>query len=219
MNRHVCCGAILSALALLAAPAAAAAAERGYTVTSFDRIRVEGPYTVTVASGRSPAVRATGSPAALDAVVARVDGRTLVIQRNTSAWGGYPGQDHGPATIAVSTPGLVTASLAGSGRLDVDMMRSARIDLAVAGSGQIALARIETDRLGALVTGAGSLAIAGRAATAQLALNGSGRIDAEGLEAGDASVTANGSGDAIGGSPACTVRRLGSGNVTCGPKG
>ena len=98
----------------------------------------------------------------------RVDGRTLVIQRNTSAWGGFPGQDRGPVTIAVATPGLVAASLAGSGRLDVDAMRGARIDLAVTGSGRLALGRIETDRLGALLTGSGGLAIAGRAATAQL---------------------------------------------------
>ena len=236
MKRQAFHAAITGAVALFALPAAAA--ERGFTVTSFDRIRVEGPYDVTVTSGGAPAARATGSPAGLDTVTVRVDGRTLVIQRNTNAWGGFPGQDRGRVTIAVTTPGLVAALLAGSGQLDVDAMRYAKIDLQVTGSGRIALHRLETDRLGALVTGSGGLAIAGRAATAQLTLNGSGQIDAGKLEAGDATVTATGSGDValavrraanvqatgsgdvtIGGMPACTVRRLGSGNVICGGKG
>lgn len=223
--------------AALMLPGAALAAERGYTVTSFDRIRVEGPYRVTVTSGRGPSVRASGNQAALDAVVARVEGRTLVIQRATNTWGGFLGQDHGAVTIAVTTPALVTASLAGSGQLDIDAMRAQRIDLAVAGSGRIALGRVETDRLGVMVTGSGGLAIAGHAATAQVTLNGSGQIDAAKLSADDATVAATGSGDvalavrraarvqatgsgdvAIAGTPACTVRRLGSGTVTCGGK-
>jgi hypothetical protein len=229
---------LLATIACVALSAPSLAAERGYTVTSFDRIRVEGPYNVTVSSGRGPAVRASGSQAALDAVIARVDGRTLVIQRSTSAWGGFPGQDRGPVTIAVSTPGLVAASLAGSGRLYVDAMRAARIDLAVAGSGRIALGRIEADRLGAVVTGSGGLAIAGHAAIAQLTLNGSGQIDGAKLSVDDGTVTETGSGDislavrrvarvqasgsgnvAVTGSPACTVQRLGSGTVTCGVRG
>lgn len=221
--------------AAMLAACSAPAAERGFTVTSFDRIRVEGPYSITVASGRAPSVRATGSQAALDAVVARVEGRTLVIQRNTGTWGGFPGQDRGPVTIAVTTPGLVAASLTGSGRLEVDAMRGARIDLALAGSGRITLTQIQTDRLGAAVTGSGELSLGGHAAIAQFTLNGSGEIDAARLNADDATVAATGSGDirvavrraakvqatgsgdvTIAGNPACTVRRLGSGTVRCG---
>ncbi len=228
---------LLLPLALLAVPFAAHAAERGYTITSFDRIRVEGPYTVTVSSGRGPSARASGSPQALDAVVVRVEGRTLIVQRDGSAWTGYPGQDRGPVTIAVTVPRLVTAVLAGSGRLDVDAMRNASVDLTLAGSGRIAVARLETDRLNATVSGSGGLALTGKVADARIALRGSGQIDAARLQASDATVISDGSGDVsltvsravnvqttgsgnvrIAGKPACTVRRIGSGNVSCGPQ-
>ena len=38
-------------------PVAAMAAERGYTLTSFDKIQVEGPYSVTVVTGGSTSER------------------------------------------------------------------------------------------------------------------------------------------------------------------
>ena len=45
----------------LTAALPAAAAERSYTLTSFDRIRVEGPFAVDLVTNRSPFARATGS--------------------------------------------------------------------------------------------------------------------------------------------------------------
>jgi hypothetical protein len=221
--------------AAILTPLPVRAAERGFTITSFDRIRVEGPYAVTLTSGRGPSARATGTPQGLDAVVVRVEGRTLLIQRSTSAWTAFPGQDRGPVTIAVTAPRLVQATLAGSGSLDVDTMRDARIDLTLAGSGRLTVRRIDTDQLGASVSGSGGMILAGRAAGARVALRGSGNIDAAELQASDAIVTSEGSGDVsltavrtasvstvgsgtlkIAGKPACTVRRTGSGNVTCG---
>lgn len=92
---------VLTAVLCLAAPAAAAT--RSYTVTSFDRVRVDGPYSVQLSTGRSPFARASGSAQALDGLSLRVEGRTLVIRRNTSVWGGYPGQAQDPLEINVGT--------------------------------------------------------------------------------------------------------------------
>jgi len=44
--------AIFAALVLLAAPAAAT--ERTYSVTSFDRIRIDGPYQVSLKTNVAP---------------------------------------------------------------------------------------------------------------------------------------------------------------------
>lgn len=213
----------------------AVAAERGYTVTNFDRVRVEGPYIVRVTSGKAASAKATGTAAALDAVIVRVDGRTLIVRRDTNGWGGFPQADKGRVTIAVSVPVLVAASLAGSGALAIDAMRGARIDLTLDGSGQMQVGRITADTLNATVAGSADLAMAGRAATARVDLRGSGAVRAGTLEAADAKISSAGSGQltlavkraadvqALGsgavdilGTPACTVRNIGSGDVKCG---
>ena len=70
--------AAFAALVLLAAPAGAA--ERNYSVTSFDRIRIDGPYQVTLKTNVAPFARASGTQAALDGVSIKVEGRTLVVR-------------------------------------------------------------------------------------------------------------------------------------------
>src|SRR5690348_16896289 len=118
MNRIA---APLLAAALLAAPAGAA--ERTYPVSDFDTIRVEGPFAVTLATGLSSRVAASGSPEALERLTVDVQGRTLRIRVNPSAWGGYPGQSPGPVRISAATRDLARASVIGPGSLDVDKAR------------------------------------------------------------------------------------------------
>jgi hypothetical protein len=64
--------ALLLLAPLMAAPAHAA--ERGYSVTDFDRIRIDGPYRVTLTTGRSPGARAVGAQAAIEGVAVEVQG-------------------------------------------------------------------------------------------------------------------------------------------------
>src|SRR4051794_8579910 len=122
---------IPSACALLFALAAApaAAAERNYPVGDFDTIRVEGPFQVVLATGLPSRVAASGSPEALDRLTVDVEGRTLRIRVNSSAWGGYPGQSPGPVRIAAATRDLARASVVGPGSLDIDKARGLRVDL------------------------------------------------------------------------------------------
>ena len=72
----------------LAAPAIAA--ERHYSVTSFDRIRIDGGYRVTLATGVAPFATASGNQAALDGVTIDVQGRTLIVHADRAAWGVTP---------------------------------------------------------------------------------------------------------------------------------
>ena len=82
---------ILLAIAALALSAPAAAAERRYPVTDFDRVVVEGPYIVRLTAGPSSSATARGTQAALDRATIDVTGTTLRIRRNRSYWGGTPG--------------------------------------------------------------------------------------------------------------------------------
>ena len=76
---------IIALLVLASMPAAsdaAAPASRNYSITSFDRIRIDGPYKVELRTNVSPYARASGSPLALDGLSIGVEGNTLVVTSN-----------------------------------------------------------------------------------------------------------------------------------------
>ena len=225
-------------IALLAAASPAAAAERRFMVTDFDRVQVEGPFEVVLTTGRPSSATASGTPQALDRVSIDVQGRTLRVRPNRSAWGGYPGQAAGgPVRITVSTRDFVAGAVAGPGSLAIDRAKGLRIELSVTGSGRIGLAAVEADQLVLGLTGSGRIILAGRAKMLRASLRGTGDLDAAAFRTDDADILtetagsvaltavrtakirANGIGEVvIGGSPACTVTGLGGGNVRCGDK-
>ena len=223
----------LAAIALLAQPAAAA--ERRYTVTDFDRIQVEGPFQVTLTTGKAPSARADGEMLALERVSVEVQSRTLKIRPNRSAWGGYPGQQSGGVKLLVSTPGLRSATVTGAGTLSIDKVKAMMFDAALAGSGRLGIGSLEADALSLGLLGGGKLTLGGKAKTVRATISGSGDLDAAALQSEDAEVnadtsgtialgvrraakiTATGAGEVtIGGTPACTVTNRGVGTVSCG---
>lgn len=225
---------VMLAAVLAAVAAPAEAAERRFTVTDFDRILVDGPFQVTLVTGRSGSAVATGSNQALDRVSIEVQGRTLRIRPNRSSWGGYPGEDLGVLAIKVSTHDLRGAVVTGSGTIDIDKARGMRFDISVAGSGRVGVANLETDKLGVGLLGSGTIRIGGKAKELRATIQGAGDLDAENLLVEDADInadtagniavgvrraakiTATGQGDTrIVGKPACTVKGLASGRVSC----
>jgi len=213
----------------------AAAATRSYTVTSFDRVIVEGPFQVSVTTGRGPSARADGETRGIDGVSITQTGRTVTIRRDRSAWGGYPGEGGGRVSITLTTPALLSASLSGNGALSVDHMKGQSLALALAGAGSLAVEAAQADRISIAVDGPGQLSVAGRAALASFTQQGGSSIAATGLQTEDLTVTATGAGSgsfaarrtaritasgsgsiAVEGNPACTVRSTGSGLVSCG---
>ena len=223
--------ATLAALLLAAAPAAAA--ERNYSVTSFDRIRVDGPYRVKLTTGVAPFAKATGSAAAIDGVAVSVQGRTLVVQGNPSAWGGYPGQTPGPVELAVGTHELTTAWLNGAGALLVSKVKGLAFDIAIQGSGSIAIADMNVDQLKLGISGTGSATLAGSVQKATAIVRGTSSLDASALKVKELKLGAEGAatikavatdtanvdvrgtaGVELAGRPACTVKAQGSATVS-----
>lgn len=215
----------------------ARAAERTFTTSSFDKVRIEGPYGVEVITGKGSSARASGSAQALDRLSVSVQGETLIIKPDRSGWGGWPGQpgDAAGATIAVTTPQLAGLQINGSGGVKVNRMAGPRLNLVVSGSGDVSVARLESDYLTLTLQGAGKIVLAGKAANARIALLGAGDINASALFVADADITAAGSGAirlassrsvrvnasgsgnvVITGKTACMVNNRGSGQVSCG---
>lgn len=223
------------ALMLLAAPAAAAAADRPIHVGSFERLRVDGPFRVTVTTGRSPGGRVTGDARQLDQVEVRLDGNTLVVRPPIDRWQDRPAPSATPIALTLTTPSLTGATVIGGGAVTIAGGRTQRLDLAVTGSGSIALAGAAVEQANATVIGGGRIALAGRAARARLMVNGPGGIDADALDAGELVIRVDGPGETrararftatvtnvglgnvtVAGTPRCIVKSDAGGPVSCG---
>jgi hypothetical protein len=228
------CFALAFSLVLAAAPAAAApVTSRTFSVTGFDRIRIDGPFKVELATGVAPYARATGTAAALDGVDVDVEGRTLVVRPSKVAWGGYPGQGRGPVAIMIGTHDLSTAWINGSGMLDIDKIKGLSFDLSVQGAGSAAIGNAAVDQMKIGLSGSGTVRIAGTAPKLTAIVRGTSVLDGSALNVKDAVIGAEGmptvratvSGTAkvdanglasveLGGAPACEVKTMGSATVS-----
>lgn len=223
----------LAPLALLLIPSPAAADEKTFMIAGFDRIRVEGPFTVRVVSGTSPKARTVGDARAIDGVRVRASGRTLIVAASLNAWGGYPGARAELPVVEITAVALRSAAVVGGGSVTIDRMRGQSVDLSVTGAGSLSVGTLDADRFSAILVGTGSLSVGGTARDARFQSNGAGRIDAVRLVAtqltvgtqgsGESSFTASGTaavsasglgGVTVRGDATCTVR--GSAPVTCG---
>jgi hypothetical protein len=225
---------ILALLVLASLPVAAAtpAAERTYSVSGFDRVRIDGPYRVDLKTNVAPYAKASGTPVSLDGVSIKVEGRTLVIRSGGGGWGGYPGQGRGPVTIEIGTHDLSAAYINGPGALMVDRVKGLGFEMSIQGAGIATIGQVEVDQMKVSVSGAGTLRMAGRVGKLTSTIRGTSNLEADRLEVKDAVIGAEGPStvrtqvtnsakvDANGlasvtltGDPACTVTAKGSANV------
>lgn len=226
---------LLAFVALVASPALAA--DRGLTLTDFDRVRIEGPYVVDIATGRSASGKLSGTPQALDRITVQVQDRTLVVRPNHNGWGGNPDSDGGPVRVRLTVPVLRTAWVNGSGVVTIKGMRGATLDLALQGSGSLEVSELQGDRMTLALSGAGNARVAGKVSQLTVTTRGSGTLDAAALMTQDIRIATEGSGDvktaasrsakvmsigtgnvSVAGTPACTVNNVGAGTVRCGAK-
>jgi hypothetical protein len=170
----------------------ASAAERNFMVTDFTRIRVDGPYSVKLTTGAPPSAKATGSSSALDKLSVEVEGQTLVIRKSESGWGGFPGDNPGPVTIAVGTHDLTTIWLNGSGGLKVNAVKGPSLDISLVGAGSVAVDKVMVDHVGVGASGSGSVILSGTVNEAAATASGTSSIDAHALTAKNATIGASG---------------------------
>ena len=221
------------AAALCAVAAPVTAATRNFGITSFDKVRVDGPFQVSLKTGVAPFASATGSPAALDRLTIEVRDDTLIVHSNLDSWGGYPGKDIGPVEISLGTHDLSAAWLNGSGGLAIDRVKGLIFNLSVQGSGAGEIGQASVDQLNVSVAGNASARLGGNAGKMTAVIRGISSLDAASLSAKDAtlgaegaatiaadisdSVTVDASGPAtvrLTGVPACTLHVSGSASVS-----
>ncbi|KXU30016.1 hypothetical protein A0J57_09280 [Sphingobium sp. 22B] len=212
--------------------APAAAATRGFTITSFDAIRVDAPVEVTITTGAGASARADGDQAVLDRLKVDVSGRLLAVTAERARPGEKSG---GRAVLRLSTGDLSRVVLTGGGSVSVSRMKGLRGEIVLGGNGDVSVAAVDLDQLSLGVAGAGRANLSGRAGVATIRVTGPGAVMAEGLRVRQAAVandgpgnvavtaevsarvSASGSGDVtVAGKAACSVDNRGTGRISCG---
>lgn len=220
-------------------PTAAAAADRRWDVGSFDRLRVDGPFEVRVATGAAPRASASGDPRVLERLAVNNNGGTLTVRLSGEGWRGIGAAAAAqPTVVTLSSPRLLAVTLTSPARVSVAGMKAERVTLSVTGTGTLAVTGIEAEEVITTLVGTGAMTLAGRAQSARLTTNGPGLVDAAALTTGDLTVLLDGAGETraaarfnaqvtstglgkvtVTGNPRCTVRAAVNGPVTCGTAG
>lgn len=225
----------LMVLTLLPAQSAQGAM-RGYIVTSFDTIRVEAPVRIVLSTGSGVSGMGEGERDALDRVKLSVSGRVLTVTMAEPPENGFSDGKSAPApTLYLETGQVRRVQVMGGAVLAIKTLSGLEADLSMNGNGEITVGHADVERLSLYVSGGGRMTVSGNAREVRASVNGPGALDAEGLDARDASiandgpgsirisvhgpvkVVSTGSGDTVvGGKPVCTVTRRGVGEVICG---
>lgn len=212
------------------AAVSASAAERRFSATGFDKVAVSGSDNVTIRTGNSFSVVATGAQDDLDRLEVNVEGGQLKIGRKSGNWR-WGGKD---VAIAVTMPALRGLALAGSSDVTADKGAADVFDAKVSGSGDLSVASLDAKTTNISVSGSGNVMMAGRCGAQNVSIAGSGDVDLSRLACVNSSIRIAGSGDVrarvsgeaairiagsgnvdITGGAKCTKKIAGSGNVRC----
>jgi hypothetical protein len=201
--------AIASTLGVLTHPLPAAAWEfswgSGPTITgsgqtveqvrtpgSFQKLRLDGAFDVTVQPGASSRLVIKADDNLLPLIQTELDGDTLVIKgRKGSSF-----RTRSPITVSIDFTQLVEIALQGSGNLKATGLQGKRFELSLAGSGNAVLNQIDVGHFEASLAGSGNMTLAGRADKTELSIAGSGDIRADQLISRRTEVSIAGSGNA-----------------------
>lgn len=235
-NRLMLFRLVFGAVIALLITEPAFAVERSFGITSFLRVRVEGPVMIEIVTGGSPSARAVGDRQAIDRLKVENSGDQLLVTIDRSNWTGDTGQSgNARAVLYVTAPQLEGLSVIGAGDVTIDRATGNRFNLIVTGAGRAKVDRIDVDQFTLAINGTGSAKLAGKTKQALIRSQGDGAVDAAAFSADDAEVILNGSGEIrlsakrsarnvlkgsgriiVDGNPACTGSSEGSGEVVCG---
>lgn len=175
---------------------------------SFSRLHLGISADVTVSAGEKHRCTVTAEDNILPLILTECSGNELRISSkdNYSTTRGI--------TIAIETPLLTTAELAGSGSMRITDVTKDELDLQISGSGNIT-ASGHVANLNATIDGSGNMNAAGlRSKTATVTLNGSGDADVYVTDVLTARVHGSGSVTYAGSPPKVSKTVMGTGDIT-----
>lgn len=220
------------AASVFAGAAHAATVTQNFPASGFDKVMASGSEDVTIITGKSASVTATGDADRIARLRIGVDGTTLKIDHKSSSnWGPQFGE---PVKIVITMPALFGLHGSGAGNITADRGTGPAFTASSSGSGDMRIGKIDSPAVKLHTSGSGDIAAAGQCTTARVSTSGSGDMalsdlacrdidiaitgsgDVAARASGNANVRISGSGDVdIAGGARCTSRTSGSGDVTC----
>lgn len=181
---------------------------------AFDAVATAGGFNIVIRQGAGNKVEVKADRNLLPYIETKVvdggKGRTLQIEPKK----GFNINSSTNPSLTIEMPTLRAVSVAGSGTVKVEAMKTAGVDAAIAGSGDIRFANLDAERLGMKVSGSGDIVAAGRCGSANVSIAGSGDVKAADLVTEEVKVTIAGSGDAqVNATKKLHVSIAGSGDV------
>lgn len=177
---------------------------------AFDSVSLAGGFNVVIRQGAGNKVEVKADRNLLPYIETRLSGRTLEIAPKR----GYHFSTSNNPNITLEMPALKGVAVAGSGKVQVEPMKTGGVNVDIAGSGDVRFANLDAERLAMKVSGSGDIVAVGRASTASVSIAGSGNVRAAELAAEEAKVSIAGSGDAqVNASKKLNVSIAGSGDV------
>ncbi len=160
--------------------------------SSFTGVVSKGNFRVYIIPGDVPAVEVKGESNVLPYVETFVSGNRLVVEfRN-----GYNIREHFTVEVYITTPGLSSIHLSGSGHLESGTFVCEHADIELSGSGSIECGFI-AESIEAAVSGSGIMSVGGQAGIGYLRVSGSGEIRAPGCDLLNCDANISGSGNVI----------------------
>tara|TARA_R110000772_G_scaffold60429_14_gene136550 strand:+ start:5243 stop:5947 length:705 start_codon:yes stop_codon:yes gene_type:complete len=215
----------------------AQAAERKFSISSFEDVRIIGSVNVFISTGKGPSAKAEAqNREILDRISLRKNGSQLVVSVKSRTNVGRFSED-GPITVYLSSYDVKKITHAGSGAISLDKLGGSEPLARLGGFGVLSINDVDGDRLTVMMQGGGHLTIAGQVKKAQIKLLGSSNFDGSQLTVGtldliqrgpasshifvekEANISNSGTGRIqIDGRPNCSVKSGGSAEIICNPK-
>lgn len=165
-------------------------------VSGYDAVALEGSFKVQIRQGSGHKLELRAERNLLPYIETRVvdgsKGRTLEI-------GPKKGTSFSTSTtpeLSISMAQLRSLSVAGSGHIKVDAMKTGAVEASVAGSGDIQFSDLSSEKLGLRVAGSGDIVARGKTGQLNVSISGSGDVKATETVAEEVKISIAGSGDA-----------------------
>lgn len=172
-------------------------------VSDFDNIVLEGSGEVIVTQDGSETLTIEAGENVMEHVMAEVEGRTLKLglKEGTSFLFSMR------LTFHVGVDDLSSLDVAGSGKIEADLLESDHLDAAVSGSGNIRIADLAASEVKAQISGSGEIELGGDAAVQDITVSGSGSYQGGDMCSESVKVNISGSGKAT----VCATQTLDAG--------
>ena len=224
--------------ALMQTVQTAQAAERKFSISSFENIRIIGNVNVTISTNRGVSASAeAANREILDRVLLRKSGNQLIVSVKPKTGNTSHFSADEPVTLTLSSHVVKTITHSGSGAVVLDKLGGSDARAGLTGFGTLTIDDVDSDTLSIAMNGAGQITIAGQAKKGRIELLGPSTLDGSGLtlemldlvQRGPASshvfvkkevtISNNGNGKIqIDGRPNCSVRTSGAAQIICDPK-